>query len=31
LAVFMLSTVSYFTGTCTGRSEGFSPLRIRST
>src|SRR4029077_13869871 len=26
LAVFMLSTVSYFTGACTGRSADFSPL-----
>ena len=31
LAVFMLSTVSYFTGACTGRSAGFSPFRMRST
>jgi hypothetical protein len=31
LAVFMLSTVSYFTGACTGRSAGFSPRRMRST
>src|SRR5205823_3288501 len=30
-AVFMLSTVSYLVGSCTGRSAGFSPLRIRST
>src|SRR5215813_8974591 len=31
LAVFVLRTVSYFTGVCTGRSAGFSPLRMRST
>ena len=31
LAVFMLSTVSNFTGACTGRSAGLSPLRMRST
>src|ERR1043166_860521 len=31
LAVLRLSTVSYFVGACTGRSAGFSPLRIRST
>src|SRR5215813_2064862 len=30
-AVFMLSTVSYLVGACTGRSAGFSPLRMRST
>jgi hypothetical protein len=31
LAVFKLITVSYLVGACTGRSTGFSPLRIRST
>src|SRR5262245_19482147 len=31
LAVLRLITVSYFTGACTGRSPGFSPLRMRST
>src|SRR5262249_42251354 len=31
LAVFMLITNSNFTGCCTGRSAGFSPLRMRST
>src|SRR4029450_13811342 len=31
LAVLRLSTVSYLVGVCTGRSAGFSPLRIRST
>src|SRR5262245_366126 len=31
LAVFMLITSSYLVGACTGRSAGFSPLRIRST
>ena len=31
LAVFRLITISYFVGTCTGRSAGFSPLRMRST
>src|SRR5262249_51608719 len=31
LAVFMFSTVSYLVGACTGRSAGFSPLRMRST
>jgi RNA-directed DNA polymerase len=31
LAVLRLITISYFTGACTGRSAGFSPLRIRST
>ena len=30
-AVFKLITVSYLVGVCTGRSAGFSPLRIRST
>src|SRR5947209_2677304 len=30
-AVLRLTTVSYFTGACTGRSAGFSPLRMRST
>jgi hypothetical protein len=31
LAVFMLMTSSYLVGACTGRSAGFSPLRMRST
>src|SRR5262249_6662587 len=31
LAVLRLSTSSYLVGACTGRSAGFSPLRIRST
>src|SRR5215469_2182191 len=31
LAVLRLITSSYFVGACTGRSAGFSPLRIRST
>src|SRR5215471_4387265 len=31
LAVFMLMTSSYLVGACTGRSPGFSPLRMRST
>src|SRR5215472_292109 len=31
LAVVRLMTSSYFVGVCTGRSAGFSPLRIRST
>jgi len=31
LAVLRLIAISYFTGACTGRSAGFSPLRIRST
>src|SRR5262249_54075282 len=30
LAVFRLTTVSYLVGVWTGRSPGFSPLRIRS-
>src|SRR6516164_3333175 len=30
LAVFMLITSSYLVGACTGRSAGFSPLRMRS-
>src|SRR5262245_12485391 len=30
-AVFRLITVSYLVGLCTGRSAGFSPLRMRST
>src|SRR5262249_49809683 len=30
-AVLRLSTSSYFVGACTGRSAGFSPLRMRST
>ncbi len=29
LAVFVLITSAYFVGACTGRSAGFSPLRIR--
>src|SRR5262249_18485712 len=31
LAVLRLITSSYFVGGCTGRSVGFSPLRMRST
>src|SRR6516162_4113022 len=31
LAVFKLMTSSYLVGACTGRSAGFSPLRMRST
>src|SRR2546422_5010502 len=31
LAVSRLITVSYLVGACTGRSTGFSPLRVRST
>lgn len=31
LAVLRLITNSYLLGACTGRSAGFSPLRIRST
>src|SRR5262245_55742470 len=31
LAVFVLITSSYLVGACTGRSAGFSPLRMRST
>src|SRR5262249_51809257 len=31
LAVFRLITSSYLVGACTGRSAGFSPLRIRTT
>ena len=31
LAVLRLITSSYLVGACTGRSDGFSPLRIRST
>ena len=31
LAVLRLITSSYLTGACTGRSVGFSPLRMRST
>src|SRR6185369_11707569 len=31
LAVLRLTTVSYLVGACTGRSAGFSPLRMRST
>jgi hypothetical protein len=31
LAVFILSTVRYLVGACTGRSAGFAPLRMRST
>ena len=30
-AVLMLMTSSYLVGACTGRSPGFSPLRMRST
>src|SRR5262249_50157672 len=30
-AVLRLTTSSYLVGACTGRSAGFSPLRIRST
>ena len=30
-AVLRLITSSYFVGACTGRSPGFSPLRMRST
>src|SRR5262245_64724209 len=31
LAVFILITVSNLVGACTGRSDGFSPFRTRST
>ncbi len=31
LAVLRLITSSYLSGSCTGRSAGFSPLRMRST
>src|SRR5262249_29710180 len=31
LAALRLITNSYLVGACTGRSDGFSPLRIRST
>src|SRR6516162_2399867 len=31
LAVLRFITSSYFVGACTGRSAGFSPLRMRST
>ena len=31
LAVFRLIASSYLVGACTGRSDGFSPLRMRST
>ena len=31
LAVLRLITRSYLVGACTGRSAGFSPLRMRST
>jgi hypothetical protein len=31
LAVLRLTTISYFTGNCTGRSLGFAPRRMRST
>ena len=31
LAVLRLMTSSYLVGVCTGRSAGFSPLRMRST
>src|SRR5262249_8531558 len=30
-AVLRLITSSYFVGACTGKSAGFSPLRMRST
>jgi hypothetical protein len=30
-AVLRLMTVSYLVGTCTGRSAGFAPRRMRST
>src|SRR5262249_53429695 len=30
-AILRLTTSSYLVGACTGRSAGFSPLRIRST
>jgi len=30
-AVLRLITNSYFVGACTGRSAGFSPLKMRST
>jgi hypothetical protein len=31
VAVLRLMTSSYFVGACTGKSPGFSPLRMRST
>jgi hypothetical protein len=31
LAVLRLIAISYLVGACTGRSAGFSPLRMRST
>jgi hypothetical protein len=31
LAVFRLIAVRNFVGACTGKSAGFSPLRMRST
>ena len=31
LAVLRLMTVSYFVGAYTGKSAGFTPLRMRST
>jgi uncharacterized membrane protein len=31
LAVLRLTTISYFVGSCTGRSPGFAPRRMRST
>ena len=31
LAVLRFSTISYFTGNCTGRSPGFAPRRMPST
>src|ERR1700746_3284523 len=31
LAVLRLMANSYFVGCCTGKSDGFSPFRIRST
>src|SRR5262249_9687694 len=30
-AVLRLTTSSYLVGACTGKSDGFSPLRMRST
>ena len=30
-AVLRFMTISYLVGACTGRSAGFSPLRMRST
>jgi hypothetical protein len=31
LAVLMLIVSTYLVGACTGKSPGFSPLRMRST